>query len=53
MQSEAKTTQAPDDPMRCKHCGVLLPASCPAAEGYGCPSWEDFKEQEAEHGRPT
>ena len=35
-------------PLHCNHCGVKLPASCPADEGYGCPSWEQFKEDEAD-----
>lgn len=39
--------------LRCEHCGVLLPASCPDDEGHGCPSWEAFKEAEAARGKQS
>jgi hypothetical protein len=31
--------------LRCDHCGVKLPADCPADEGYGCPSFEGYKDR--------
>lgn len=33
----------------CAVCGIALPASCPADEGYGCPAWETFKERRPEY----
>lgn len=51
MTDQSRVTAAPDGRLRCEHCGVVLPASCPADEGHGCPSWEEYKEQEAARGK--
>lgn len=49
MIDQPQTTEPPWQTEPCPICGAFPGTDCAGDEGYGCPSWDNFKDEHSEY----